>query len=125
MPFRSPSVTLLEARPTRIGSGLIRIRRPFYGWYIVGVAFISLFIQASTGGFTFGIFLPAMSADLGWSRSTIVVGSSLLSITAALSGPVLGRIVDQRGPRLVLVVCILLGVANSNPTLRQMFDALL
>ena len=62
---------------------------------IVGIAFICLFIQASTGGFTFGIFLPAMSADLGWSRSTIVVGSSLLSITAALSGPVLGRIVEK------------------------------
>ena len=92
---------------------LIRIRRPFYGWYIVGIASICLFIQASTGGFTFGIFLPAMSEDLGWSRSTIVVGSSLLSITAALAGPVLGRIVDESGPRLVLVVCILLmGVAQ-------------
>ena len=96
-----------------IGRGLIRIRRPFYGWYIVGVAFICLFIQASTGGFTFGIFLPAMTEDLGWTRSTIVVGSSLLSITAALSGPVLGRIVDRRGPRLVLVTCIvLMGVAQ-------------
>jgi sugar phosphate permease len=93
--------------------GLIRIRRPFYGWYIVGIAFICLFIQASTGGFTFGIFLPAMSEDLGWSRSTIVVGSSLLSITAALAGPLLGRIVDQRGPRTVLVICILLmGIAQ-------------
>lgn len=72
------------------------------------MAFLCLFIQASTGGFTFSIFLPAMSADLGWSRSTIVLAVSIGSITAALSGPVLGRIVDRRGPRLVLVASVIL-----------------
>ncbi len=92
---------------------MVRLRRPFYGWYIVGMAFISLFIQASTGGFTFSIFLPAMSEDLGWSRSAIVVGSSLSAITAALAGPLIGGIVDRRGPRIVLVFCvILMGVAQ-------------
>lgn len=84
------------------------IRRPFYGWYIVGVAFISLFIGAGTGGFTFGIFLPAMSAELGWSQSSIVAAASISTITAALLGPVLGRVVDQRGPRLVLVLSLIL-----------------
>jgi sugar phosphate permease len=72
------------------------------------MAFLCLFIQASTGGFTFSIFLPAMSADLGWPRSTIVVAVSIGSITAALSGPVLGRVVDRRGPRLVLIGSVLL-----------------
>ncbi|MEA2639480.1 MAG: hypothetical protein QOF51_874 [Chloroflexota bacterium] len=85
---------------------LRRLRRPFYGWYIVGVAATSLFIQASTGGFTFSIFLPAMSADLGWSRSTIVLGTSLAAITAAVAGPGLGRVVDRRGPKLVLVLSV-------------------
>lgn len=90
----------------------IRAHRPFYGWYVVGLAFLSLFIQASTGGFTFSIFLPAMSADLTWSRSTIVLASSLSSITAAVTGPFLGPIVDRRGPRLVLVLSVvLMGVA--------------
>jgi MFS family permease len=70
------------------------------------MAFISLFLQASTGGFTFGIFLPAMSADLGWSQSTIVVAVSLASITTAVSSPLLGIIVDRRGPRLVLVLSV-------------------
>jgi len=96
-----------------VRSRLARLRRPFYGWYIVGVAFISLFIQASTGGFTFSIFLPAMSEDLGWSLSTIVVGLSLSAITAALAGPLLGRVVDRRGPRIVLAFCVvLMGIAQ-------------
>lgn len=94
-------------------SSPIRIPRFFYGWYIVGVAFLSLFMQASTGGFTFGIFLPAMSEDLGWSRSTIVLGASLSAITSAVAGPLLGRIVDWHGPRLLLALSFLgLGVAQ-------------
>lgn len=94
------------------GGALARLRRPFYGWYVAGAAFISLFLQASTGGFTFSIFLPAMSADLGWSRSTIVVASSLSSITSALIAPVLGRIVDRRGPRLTFLLSVIcMGIA--------------
>jgi MFS family permease len=100
----------LTALVERLGgvAGQFRQGRPFYGWYIVGVAFISLFIGAGTGGFTFGIFLPAMNAELGWSWSTIVVGTSLSSITAAVVGPVLGRIVDQHGPRLVMAPSVIL-----------------
>jgi sugar phosphate permease len=82
---------------------LSRLRKPYYGWYIVCMAFISLFIGAGTGGFVFGIFLPAMSAELGWSQSTIVVASSITSITSALSGPVLGRVADRHGPRIILL----------------------
>lgn len=95
---------------------LTRIKRPFYGWYIVVMAFISLFIGAGTGGFVFGIFLPAMSAELGWSQSTIVVASSITSITSALSGPFLGRFADKRGPRVILITALIVmfvGMAGS------------
>lgn len=70
------------------------------------MAFLSLFIGSGTGGFTFGIFLPAMTADLGWSQSQLVTAASITAITSALAGPVLGRIVDLRGPRLVLALSI-------------------
>jgi sugar phosphate permease len=101
-----------EAREKR----LIRIRKPFFGWYIAAMSFISLFISQGTQGFAFGIFLPAMSADLGWSRSTIVIASSITSIIAAIAGPILGRVVDKRGPRLVLlasIVVMALGVGGA------------
>ena len=94
--------------------GLTQLRRPYYGWYVVGMAFLSLFIQATTGGFTFGIFLAAMNEELGWSRSTIVLATSLLSITAAVAAPWLGRIVDRRGPRLVLILSVVgMGIAQA------------
>jgi MFS family permease len=85
---------------------LTRLREPYYGWYIVWLAFLSLFIGAGTGGFVFGVFLPAMRAELGWSQSTIVIASSISSITASFSGPFLGRIADRRGPRIVLLGCV-------------------
>jgi sugar phosphate permease len=90
-----------------------RFRKPFYGWYIVGVSFVTLFLQASGGGFTFSIFLPAMNEELGWSRSTIVGATSLAAITAAVAGPFLGRIVDRHGPRAAMTVSVIaLGLAQ-------------
>jgi MFS family permease len=91
---------------------LTRLRKPYYGWYIVCMAFISLFIGAGTGGFVFGIFLPAMRSELGWSQSTIVVASSITSITSAIAGPVLGRVADRRGPRVILISALLVMFAG-------------
>jgi MFS family permease len=64
---------------------------------------MSLLVQASTNGFTFSIFLPAMASDLGWSSSAIVVASSIGALTSAFAGPLLGRVVDRRGPRPVFI----------------------
>lgn len=97
-----------------------RLRKPFYGWYIVGVSFLTLFIQASGGGFTFSIFLPAMNEEPGWSRSTIVGAASLAAITAAVAGPFLGRVVDRHGPRAAMTLSVIaLGVAQLAASLVQ------
>ncbi len=87
---------------------MIKLRRPrfFYGWYVVAAACASLFIQAETGGFTYSIFLPVMNAEMGWPRSTIVMAQSIAAITAALAGPWLGRIVDRRGPRGMMIASV-------------------
>jgi MFS family permease len=44
-----------------------------------------------------------MRAELGWSQSQLVTAASITAITSALAGPLLGRVVDLRGPRLVLI----------------------
>ncbi len=72
------------------------------------MAFISLFVGQGTAGYVFGIFLPAMSAELGWSQITIVVASSIASVTSAFVGPALGRGADRRGSRLILIGSLLL-----------------
>jgi MFS family permease len=98
----------------------LRWTRPFYGWYIVAAAFMSLFVQASTNGFTFSIFLPMMGDDLAWSRSSIVLASSIGSLTSAFAGPVLGRLVDRRGPRSIFIAsAVVMGLALAGCSLVQ------
>jgi MFS family permease len=89
--------------------------RFFYGWYIVGVAFLSLFLSGGIGT-SFSVLLPTMAQDLGWSYTTVVAASSLGVITGALSAPPIGRVVDRRGARMVLAlaaVCSAVTAAGS------------
>jgi MFS family permease len=58
-------------------------------------------------GFSFSVLLPAMNAELGWSRSTIVFGSGISGVVAALAGPPLGRLMDKRGAKPVIIFSIL------------------
>ncbi|MCX6021671.1 MAG: MFS transporter, partial [Chloroflexi bacterium] len=89
------------------------IRKPFYGWYIVAVAMVGMFVGAGSAGFAFSVFLPAMVADEGWSRSTLVGATSFGWIAASLAGPWIGRIIDRRGARLMLALSVLAaGIAS-------------
>ena len=70
------------------------------------MAFLSFFVGAGTTGFTFSIFLPAMLADLGWSRGVLVGAHSLGAVAASLAAPWIGGIVDRRGARGVLALSV-------------------
>ncbi|MEK7216285.1 MAG: MFS transporter, partial [Chloroflexota bacterium] len=84
---------------------VILIPRFFYGWYMVAIAYLSLFLTASAST-TLSVLIPTMSADLGWSVSTLVGASSIGVAIGAVIGPWIGRLVDQRGPRLLMAVSI-------------------
>lgn len=68
------------------------------------MAFLSLFVGAGTAGFSFSLFLPAMTEELHSPRSVLVFATSLGWITASLASPWVGRLVDQRGARMILTV---------------------
>ncbi len=73
------------------------------------MAFLSLFVGAGTAGFSFSVFLPAMTEDLQTPRSVLVAATSLGWVTASLVSPWVGKLIDQRGARLMLT----LGVAGT------------
>ena len=81
--------------------------RIYFGWYIVGIAFFSLFLSAGTGT-TFSVLIPTMSQDLGWSFSALVLANGIGTFVGSLTGPFMGRIVDRQGARLVLTGCVLI-----------------
>ena len=48
-----------------------KIQKPFYGWVIVGVAFLIGFTEAGVFQNILSVFLKPMAAEFGWSRSLI------------------------------------------------------
>jgi MFS transporter, OFA family, oxalate/formate antiporter len=80
----------------------------FYGWVIVGCAFTILCIAYGVQ-FTFGVFMPYISADTGWSRGALSVPYSVYVFVYGALGLVSGRLTDRWGPRVVLITggCLL------------------
>src|SRR3954454_9615342 len=86
------------------GSSLIpgRVRLPFfYGWLLVAVAFVTmaLGVNARTA---FWLLFPAVLDEFGWGRGGTAGAFSFGFLVSAVVTPVLGRLTDLRGPRIVL-----------------------
>ena len=82
--------------------------RVFYGWVIVGSAFTILCIAYGVQ-FTFGVFMPYVSADTGWSRGALSLPYSVYVFIYSALGMLSGRLTDRWGPRVVLTTgsCLL------------------
>jgi MFS family permease len=82
-------------------------RLPFYyGWLIVGVAFVTMAIGV-TGRTAFSLLLPPLIDEFKWDRGLAAGAFSFGFLVSAIVSPLVGRVVDARGPRIV----ILTGVA--------------
>ncbi len=77
-------------------------RKIFYGWYIVAASLI-LIIMDGLLLYSFGVFLPYLNKEFGFSRA---IGSSIFSLRSvvlAFSLTLAGRLVDKYDPRVVIV----------------------
>jgi MFS family permease len=83
---------------------------PFYGWIVVGCAFLVLFMTYGVQ-YSFGVFVPAMVDELGWRRASLGAAFSLYSVIYTGFSLVSGRLTDTLGPRRVIALGgILLGL---------------
>lgn len=61
---------------------------------------------------SFGVYLPIMTADLGWSRGSLSLGPAIASLASAFASPLLGWWIDRSGARRVaLAGCIAMPIA--------------
>lgn len=90
-------------------SQTIRARRQiFYGWWIVVVAAIGMFLgYGAVFNFTFSVFARAIGQEFQWSRSALSVAYSLSLITYAIAMPLVGRWADRFGARKVIIPSVL------------------
>ena len=83
---------------------LARLRRPFYGWWIVAGALVGQFTWMGVGPAVVGVFLLPVVNDLGWQVWQFTLGTTLAAAGGALSGIVAGEAVDRYGPRPLMLL---------------------
>lgn len=86
--------------------------RLFYGWRIVAVTFLTLFVSVGFGFYSFGPFFKALAQEFGGSRMGVGVGLSIFFLTNGLVAPYLGRAVARGNIRRLMTVGILLLTAG-------------
>jgi MFS family permease len=77
----------------------------FYGWVIVAVSFMGNWITAPLNPVVFSMFIVPIREDMGLSLGTLAWCITFRQISAGISAPVLGHLVDRYGPRWLGVAC--------------------
>jgi MFS family permease len=82
----------------------------FYGWLIVAIAFVTMSI-AVTARTAFSLLLPPLIGEFGWERGLVSGAFSMGFLVSAALSPIVGRVMDRRGPRIVIEsgVCLMAG----------------
>ena len=75
----------------------------FYGWVVVGGAFVVLFMAYGTQ-YAFGVFFSALLDEFGWSRASLSGVFSLYAFLYCVIGLLAGGLTDRWGPRAVIAL---------------------
>src|SRR5262249_59266683 len=81
-------------------------------WLIIGVAFVTMAVSVTTRT-SFSLLLPPLVDEFGWDRGLVAGAFSFGFLVSAFISPLVGRVMDRRGPRLVIeagVVLVALGL---------------
>ena len=83
-------------------------RLPFYyGWLIIGIAFVTMAIGVSART-AFSLLMPPLIDEFGWDRGLAAGAFSFGFLASAVLSPVIGRVMDTRGPRVVIMTGVAL-----------------
>lgn len=75
--------------------------RFFYGWVLVAIAFVTMAVGVNART-AFSLLFPAILDEFGWDRGMTAGAFSFGFLVSALVTPFVGRLMDLRGPRLVV-----------------------
>jgi len=93
----------MDHRPSHFAS-----RLPFYyGWLIVGIAFVTMAVGV-TARTAFSLLMPPLIDEFGWDRGLAAGAFSFGFLVSAVLSPVVGRVMDARGPRVIIMAGVVL-----------------
>jgi MFS family permease len=76
----------------------------FYGWFAITGAMLIIFVVGGSFAYSYGVFLPVICEEFGWSRASVGAGMSLGFLAFGLPSPLFGVMVARFGPRVNLVL---------------------
>lgn len=91
---------------------LDRSRHVYYGWWLFFAACLIMFSSGTAGVSLTSLFVKPVTEEFGWSRGLISGAISLGTFMGGLVAPFIGRIIDQKGARVILTVgCLMQGIS--------------
>jgi MFS family permease len=75
----------------------------FYGWVLVAIGFVTMAVGVNART-AFSLLFPAMLDEFGWDRGLTAGAFSFGFLVSAVVTPFVGRLMDLRGPRLVVEI---------------------
>lgn len=76
------------------------------GWLIVLFMFLALSVVFSARS-SLGLIMPTWETELGWARTFVSTGGSIVLVVMTLTSPLAGNLLDRIGPRLVVASALL------------------
>lgn len=82
--------------------------KAYYGWAIVAISALALALSVGASIQAYGMFILPVSQEFHLTRAQANTGAILFNVGMAVFGPVLGRTLDRRSARLMMVASAVL-----------------
>lgn len=82
---------------------ITKLRKAYYGWYLLIVAVIGMAIASGVSFWVLGLYVTPLEEEFGWSRTLLQTGISISFLISGLGSPLAGKVVDRWGPRRSII----------------------
>ena len=82
------------------GQGL---RGVYYGWWLLAGSIAAMTLGSGVSFWSVGLYIEPLESEFGWSRGEVSGAISIVLLTGGIMGPFVGRWVDTRGARQVIL----------------------
>jgi MFS family permease len=83
----------------------------FYGWLVVAVTFVTMGIGVNART-SFSLLFSPIIDEFGWPRGVTAGAFSFGFVMSAIFSPLIGKLMDRTGPRMVMEIGVLLMAAG-------------
>ena len=91
----------------RIAAAAAALRHPrsvYYGWWLLAGSVVAMALGSGVSFWAFGLYVEPFEDDFGWSRAEVSFAFSIALLSGGVAGRLIGRWIDMRGPREVILV---------------------